>query len=348
MWLALAFGLIGLIIFVQYPAGGVPFLLLAAFMAWRARARITLTFSGLAQRAQPPAMPSLSVNPPVALTPFGAVRFVLAVLALSACALSLCVLLSVFSAFVGHFTFTWAYSGVGLLIGAALGWAGWSIWRFRQVFAATDMGRQLIDGALRLVAASLGALLGVWSLSWLPQTLSDDWSIDNKVVACVAFPAFVFLAAAGLGFAHREQLTKSTPDRPALRVALWTSALGAAISAALICAAVCVHLTGLYHRLSVAGLVWAVCCGLVAFAALVNARSVEASARRFGFGYVGAFIAALGALIPALWLESFVSGKSLLESWNILIVFMPFILLGSMAVSVLVILLGCRLYRKAF
>jgi hypothetical protein len=349
MWAALAFGLIGLIIFVQYPAGGVPFLLLAAFLGWRARARIALGIAGLAHRAGPPDVSALharAVGQLANLTPLRIIRFFLAMLAGFAAFQSLWVLSEVISSIIRHSAINWQYSGVGLLMSGALVWAALSLWRFRQALSATGIVRQLIDGALRLAAGSLGAFFGIWSLSWLPQTVANSGSFDTRIAGCFLFPVLAFLSAGALGFAHRDRLLKFEVSRPVLRTALYACASGAAISAVLIVAAVYVASRG--HSLSVTALIWSANCGMVGFAAMSNARSAEASSRRFGAGYGGAFIAALGAMIPALWIEDFASGRSLIESWNILIVFMPFVLLGSVAVSVLMIVLGWRLYRKAF
>lgn len=354
MWAALALGLIGLIIFVQYAAGGVPFLLVAAILAWRARARIQLAVSGLGHRFGQPtaARPAPDLRPLPPITAMSAVRLVLAIVASLAALIGLYLLYAVAEAAMHYSLFNWSYSGVGLLIAAGCGWAAWSVWRFRDGLAAVGLVRQLADGAARLTMAALGVLTFIWILSWAPGAVVDDWLLFNRTAACVALPGFVFLAATALGFAHRDRLHRFAFNRPVLRAALWAAAACGMVATVAVAAAIYVHvaahLTDRYHDLAIEAWPWGACCGMIAAATLANARSVEASFRRFGAGYGGAFICALGGLVPAMWLEAFTSGKNLVEAWNVLIFLMPIVCLVSTAVAVVVMILGWRLYRKAF
>ena len=353
MWAALALGLIGLIIFVQYPAGGVPFLLVAAILAWPARARIQRAVASLGHRASPPPTtpPAREPRPMLDITLAGALRLALTAAAGLAALCGLCLLVTVASE-ARHGVVNWSYSGVGLLLALSCGWAAWSIWQFRHRLIAPHLLRQLTDGAARLTLAAIGSLIVLWVLSWAPSAIAGDWLLSERLGACVGLPGFAFLAAAALGYAYRDRLSKLAPDRPALRAALWAAAAGGMIGAVASVAAIYVHIAahpgGRFPDLALTAWGWAACCGMIAVAALSNARSPTAGLRRFAAGYGGAVVCALACVVPALWVEAFTSGQNLAETWNVFIFLMPFVCIGSLALAAAVMFLGWRVYQKAF
>ncbi len=272
-----------------------------------------------------------------------ALRVLLAALALIVAIAGLAALAEVLSALTRG-VLRWNYTGTGFLLGASAIWAAVSLWRFRSRLGLRDLKTQILDDGARLLAAAGGVMAGFIILCWSGCLFPREILTSGTVTYALLLPTFSFLAAAGIGFAYREALEKIS----VIRLALFAATIGGVIGAADLTFAGASHIFSAYHDMSLQMLVWAACCGMIAAAALFNARQAEGNPRRFARGYAGAILCGLGALPAVLWLETFLWGRNLVESWNVLIFFMPFIFIGTVALGGFVAYKGGQLYRQNF
>jgi hypothetical protein len=349
MRVALALGFVGLLIFVQDPGGGIPFLLAAAFFGWNARQRLaavatsrvrsTIDIAAQARSTVDAALPQIDVSA------LGGARALLAVFAgiLFLAALMLVALALDQRSF-------WIDAGnAGIAIAALLAsaYGGWCVLRFRARLQPQAVWSQLLDGALRFSLCGVGLALAVGTLIFTVRAVSGYVSHQSLAFFSVVLPAVCFAAGAALAFSHRTQLAAWLSARPILRASLFAQAGGAIVGVVLVFGIAAAHAASFKDVFDlISFLTSGAACGLIAHASTSNARG-DADFRRTMQSYGGVVLMLLSVQVPILWAGAFAMGEQLIQELSILFLFMPFVFVGTTALSFWTLALGARLYRRS-
>ncbi len=275
-----------------------------------------------------------------------ALRLLLASLAVAAAIAALVIVIDVLGA-MARGVVRLNYTGEGIFLAGLSGWAAHALWRFRRRVELHNLKEQLVDGAGRLASAAGGCIAAFILIAWSPSLVPKDILSGGEVTYAVLLPVLAFAAMSGVAFAYRKNPVTLQPPHHSLRAGLYFAALGGAIAAVTLVYAGVSHIVMPYHDMALQMFGWAAGGAMVGVAALKAARMPDFNLLNVGKAYAAALLCAIGAAIPAAWLETFLWGHNLLETWNVLIFFMPFVFIGTVALGGFMTLHGWRLYRRA-